>query len=575
MNVTLNGVTVSIQQARDAEGITNVPAVGAPFSIDTQNPAGVATIIGAESVLNELTVATNAEVDLYIDFNEEMNQDIAPVITVLGIDANAGLTLSALSNWTSPTTYRALFTLADTDAEIMAGDIEVSGAEDAAGNEQLITMLNDVISIDTRAPQGEVTTSMSTVTDAEVGLTLTITVTCDSPMNTSAEPVLVFNGINQPENFELIGGQWVDASTYEFSYTILDGNTQANAQVVIAGSTDENGNLLNTTDNNDILIIDTENPNLTSVVPSVSILSDNDVAGGLTLDLVFSEEMNTMTTPQVIFTADNPLASTLSENTGQSGWLDATTYRLSYSATDAGEELGAIDISVTGVTDANGNIQTNDLTSTNIFSIDTRNPLVLSMTPSTSTISTSDVGTGTFNIDMEFDENMDESAEPAIAFSSTPAINFIANNASQWNSSTNYTAVYDIPNATLQIDAVDISLAFGALDLAGNAAQVFTVSNAFSIDVVNSISETESYSNLLVYPNPTDGSDFIRIEWPLEDVNIEAFIYNSVGQCIDVIRLNGEQSRPLIKVNDYANGTYYLRLRSSQAELSIPFNVTN
>jgi hypothetical protein len=31
----------------------------------------------------------------------------------------------------------------------------------------------------------------------------------------------------------------------------------------------------------------------------------------------------------------------------------------------------------------------------------------------------------------------------------------------------------------------------------------------------------------------------------------------------------------LIKVNDYANGTYYLRLRSSQAELSIPFNVTN
>ena len=104
---------------------------------------------------------------------------------------------------------------------------------------------------------------------------------------------------------------------------------------------------------------------------------------------------------------------------------------------------------------------------------------------------------------------------------------------------------------------------------------MFTVSNAFSVDVVNSIYETESHSSLVVYPNPTDGSDFIRIEWPLDDVSIEASIYNSVGQCIDIIRLNGGQSRPTIKVNDYANGTYYLRLHSSNAELSIPFNVTH
>jgi len=575
MNVTLNGVTVSIQQARDAEGITNVPAVGAPFSIDTQNPAGVASIIGAESVLNELSVATGAEVDLFIEFNEPMDQNVTPQITLLDIADNAGLTLSGLSDWTSSTTYHAVFILTDTDADITDADIEISGAKDAAGNDQFITMLNDAISIDTRAPQALVTSDLATVTDAEVGSILTISVTCDSPMNTATTPILVFNGINESENFQYVTGTWNDSTTITFTYTVLDGNNQTNALIVIAGSTDENGNVLNTTGNNDVLIIDTENPTLASATSSVAILSDNDVAAGLTLDLVFSEEMNTMMPPQVSFTAENPLASTLNENTGQSGWLDATTYRLSYSATDTGEELDAIDISVTGVTDANGNIQTTDLTSTNIFSIDTRNPLVLSMTPSTNTISTSDVGAGTFSIDLEFDEEMDGSSQPAIAFSSTPSINFIASNTSDWNSPTDYTAVYDIPNATLQIDAVDITLAFGASDLAGNAAQMFTVSNAFSVDVVNSVQELADATGLSIYPNPTNGSNLLHVAWPTADDNGDIIIYNSMGQRIESIAFNRSGNPLVINVTDYAIGTYYLRLHSSNAELSIPFNVTH
>jgi hypothetical protein len=572
LNITLSGVTISIQQAMDTEGIINVPSVGAPFTIDTQNPTGVATIVGADNVLNELDAITSAQVDVYIDFNEAMNTAVDPQITLLGVDNNAGLQLSAASSWTSNTVYRALYTLTDEDIEITDVDIEIAGAQDAAGNEQLITMLNDVISMDTRAPGGIVTTSHAILTDADAGTTLTISLTCDSPMNTAGTPILVVNGINQAENLQFIASEWIDSNTHEFTYTILDGNLQTNAQIVIAGSTDENGNLLNTTNNNDVINIDTENPTLAEVLPSASMLSDDDVSSSFTVDLVFSEDMSTMMAPQVAFTADNPLTATLTENAGESSWINGNTYRLVYSAADAGEELNAIDITIAGVTDANGNNQSVDLSSSNIFRVDTRNPTVLSMTPSTNTVTTSNVGTDTFSIDIEFDEEMNETSEPAISFSSTPSINFIVNNSSQWNAATNYTAAFDVPNETLQIPTVDISLVFGALDLAGNSAQVFSVSNAFSVDVTNSIFDVES-SLWSVYPNPTQPGSTLTISngiQPIEKIEV----LDVLGKVIYVAE-QIEQPTYIFTIPSWSVGLYHVRITSEGNIVNRPLVISS
>jgi hypothetical protein len=433
-------------------------------------------------------------------------------------------------------------------------------------------MLNDVISIDTRSPQGVVAVSQSMITDANAGSILTITVNCDSPMSIESTPLLVFTGINESGSFQASGGQWITNTDYEFTYVILDGNIQANAQLIIAGATDEYGNLLNTSNNNDLIIIDTENPTLSAVTPSVALLSDDDVASGLTLDIVFGEDMNTSVAPQIAYTSDNPLLSSLTENTNANGWISPTTYRVHYSASDAGEELSAIDIAVSGTLDANGNMQNDDLTSSSIFSIDTRNPLVLGMIPSTSVITSSMIGVGTFSIDIEFDEAMNLTSSPAISFSSTPAINFIANNDSQWNSSTDYTAVYDIPNETIQISAVEIALAFGAFDLAGNSANIFTVSNALSVDVTNSVNEEMEFSGVSFYPNPTAGSETLNIQWPREESEVSISVYNSIGQCIATYLNNGNAQ--VINVTDFASGAYYLRIQSLKAEVSLPFYVT-
>ena len=575
LNVTLTALAVSIQQARDTEGVTNVPAVGAPFSIDTQNPAGVASILGAESVLNELAVSTNAEVDILIEFGEAMNQDVAPLITVLGVDANAGLTLSATSNWTSSTTYRAVFVVTDANVEILNADIEIAGAQDEAGNDQLITMLNDVLNIDTQAPQGVVTSNYDVITDADSGQTLVISVVCDTPMNTNEAPLLVFSGINEAANLTFIAGEWINDSTYQFSYTVLDGNIDTAVGLAIAGSSDYNGNLLNTTGNNDQIQIDTENPTLASVLPSIAVVSDSNVNTGFALDLQFSESMDTLQVPQLTFTTDNPLTSTLTASAGASLWINETVYRMAYTVSDAGEELNTISIEITGVSDIHGNAQLAPLSAANAFAVDTRNPVLLSMTPSTTAIQTSDVGSATFSIALTFDETMDESSEPAIAFSSTPLVNFTTNNQSQWNTSTVFDAVYDVPNETLQIDAVDISLAFGAQDLAGNAAQPFSVADAFSIDILNSIQEEAASSPVVLYPNPSNGSDHVTVQWPSAGEWVQASLYNSVGQCVETFAYNTAGGPLVINVRERAIGAYYLRLHSSHAELSLPFNVVH
>lgn len=573
LNVTVGGITLSVQQAKDIDGTTNVPTISAPFSIDTQNPAGVATISGAENVLNEFDALSSSQVDVFVEFNEEMNTAVAPQITLLGIDNNAGLQLSGASSWTSNTVYRALYTLTDADVEITDADIEIASAQDAAGNEQLITMLNDVISIDTRAPQGTVVLNPSVITDENMGETLTVTVTCDSPIDTTDAPILAFNGINASNNFQETGGAWLNDSTYQFTYTILDGDVAASATIVIAGSSDENGNLLNTTSNNDQVLIDTENPTLTSFTPSVPVISDQDVAAGFYTDLTFNEPMDASGIPTIAFTANDPFANTLVVNEAASSWINETTYRAAYSVTDSGEELSSIDLEVSGVTDANGNAQIATGSVTNAFTIDTRNPLVVSMTPSTTTLQTTDVGAATFEVAIAFDEAMDESSQPAVLFVSTPVMNVVTNPASAWSSTTEYTLVYDIPNQTQQITTVDMTLDGYARDLAGNAAVTFNASNTFSVNIVNSIETTQSLQTVSIYPNPTSGNESITLQLPANQSIASVAIYSSVGQLIQELTYTPNDGGQQLNVSQLSNGVYYLRLRSSETELTLPFNV--
>jgi hypothetical protein len=512
LNTVLNNCVISVQQARDTSGIWNVPTVSGGFSIDTANPAAVANVIGANNVLNQLSAIQQAEVDIFIQFNEPMNQSIDPVITLVGTDGNSGLTLNSMSAWTGPTTYHAVFDFEDTDFEIMDADMEISAAQDIAGNAQFITMLNNVISIDTKAPQGSVVRNIEVVSDVHVGDSLVITVTCDSPMNTNGNPILAFNGLTLANNFSALGGEWLNDSTYQFSYIVLDGNINGSFSVIIAGSTDENGNILSTAGNGDTIQIDTENPEISSANPSIAIISDDDVSGAFSISIGFNEPMDTIITPQLVYSADNPLSASMTQDEEASHWIDQTTFEAVYILSDAGEELDSIDLEVSNTFDIYGNEQTAIFYASSLFEIDTRNPTVTGIVPNMTVIQSDDIGEATFSVAIAFDETMNTATNPELSFISTPSITLPLNAQSQWTSAENYTAVFDVPGDIEQIASVDLTVGGNVQDAAGNLIEPFTLASAFSVDIVINLNSEHNEENILtLFPNPISNGNSITI----------------------------------------------------------------
>jgi hypothetical protein len=572
LNTVVNNCVISVQQALDSDGIRNVPSVSSNFSIDTANPAAIANVVGANNVLNQLSAIQQAEVDVFIQFNEPMNQTIDPVITLVGADENSGLTLNSMSAWTGPTTYHAVFDFEDTDFEIMDADMEISAAQDIAGYTQFITMLNNVISIDTKAPQGIVARNIEVVSDIYVGDTLIINVTCDSPMNTNGSPILAFNGLTLANNFSALGGEWQNDSTYQFRYIVLDGNINGNFSVIIAGSTDENGNILSTAGNGDTIQIDTENPEITSATPSLAIISDDDVSGSFSISIAFNEPMDTLIIPELIYSTDNPLSASMTQDEEASQWIDQTTFEAVYILSDAGEELNSIDLDVSNTFDIHGNEQIAAFSATNLFEIDTRNPMITAITPSMSVIQSDDIGEAMFGIAISFDEIMSSDSEPEIVFTSTPMINLPLNAQSQWTSADTYSAIFDVPGDIEQIASVDLTVGGNTRDAAGNLIESFNLADAFSVDIVINLNSERNEENVLtLFPNPISNGNSITIVSGAENMT-QVEIIDMLGKIVVSASFQPASSKTMVLSNCSA-GLYTARVTTERAVLTQPIMI--
>ena len=114
---------------------------GTPVIIDTVAPT-VDVVTVDDTMLSESDVGTSA-LKVTIDFDEAMDTNIDPTLTLSGEDGtetaaiNGALTLDAsLSGWIDSDTYEAYYDLTDTNLEADDIDIEVTLAEDVAGNVQ-------------------------------------------------------------------------------------------------------------------------------------------------------------------------------------------------------------------------------------------------------------------------------------------------------------------------------------------------------------------------------------------------------------------------------------------------------
>jgi hypothetical protein len=110
-----------------------------------------------------------------------------------------------------------------------------------------------------------------------------------------------------------------------------------------------------------------------SVGVSDTPICDADIPGTATFEVTvdFDEAMDTGVDPTLAFNPE--VATTLTLNTGQSGWTDNDTYVAKYDVADAGVEINNIDVTVSGGKDISGNTQ-QPYTKIDAFDIDTREP---------------------------------------------------------------------------------------------------------------------------------------------------------------------------------------------------------
>lgn len=564
-NVTVSNIVISAQGAQDLNGVNNLPGVSASFAIDTQNPMASTNIIGADDFINEAAVAQGSSFSVLAEFDEEMDTNTDPQFSFSA--AGSSFVLNASSAWTSVTEYRAVFDVIDNNAEALDIDIEVSSATDAVGNNQLIAMINDAISIDTDAPNAALTISQNMISDANTGDMLSATITYNSTMNTAIAPSINVTGLTLSNNLTLTGGSWNGGGTeYIVNYVILDGNTQATGISFLAtGAEDLAGNAQDATTSSNTLSFDTKNPMVNQVTAGAAMLADADAGLPFELLITFDEAMSDVD-PEVTLIADIP---SLTHDAAASSW-QGNTYVAVFNLTDANVEATNIPVQISGAVDAVGNTQNVIYYANNLFSVDTENPTVSSITTSTTVVDNGDVGSGTFAVTVNFSEGMDQTAAPEITF--TPSVP-LTESSSSWDSDFSYTARYDVAAGEALISNITITASTTARDLAGNLMFAYDEVDAFGIDILNNITGMTGLTSWTAYPNPVISGQDIRLNIPADVSDARVMIFDGQGKLVADYNYAGNNNPMIVTTAGWSEGMYMVRLISKHAQGSLPVSV--
>jgi hypothetical protein len=565
-NVTINNIVISAQGAQDLNGVNNLAGVSDAFSIDTQNPTATANLVGAEALINEADVAAGLNFNVLVQFSEEMNTSINPQFTFS--EAGSSFVLDGSSAWTSSTEYRAVFNVVDNNAEATNIDLEISAATDAVGNNQLISMINDALNIDTNAPAGDLSISQNTISDSNTGDVLNVVLNYDSPMNTAIAPAIAVSGISLSNNFTLGGGSWnTEGTTFTANYVMLDGNVEAEGvNFTASDAQDLAGNTQTVSISSDALSIDTKNPVVNAVSAGSSLLADTDTGSPFVLAITFDEAMNAAA-PTISFGQNIP---SLTLNTAASSW-NGNTYNAVYNLADNNIEVSGIIVTVAGASDAAGNSQSAVHFAYDVFSIDTQNPEVASLNTSTSVINSGDVGANTFAVTVNFTEAMDQTSTPDITFN--PAAGLTPSADSGWDSDYTYTARYDVAAGESSVSNISVSVGTSAADAAGNPMLSATFENAFSIDIVNSVIELGGSSAWTIYPNPVLVGDDIRIQVQAAIATARIMIFDGQGKLVHDQNYTGNNGPLVVGTSAWAEGMYLVKLVSEHSQGSMPVSV--
>ena len=407
----------------------------------------------------------------------------------------------------------------------------------------------------------EVTASVASdiwVTDATAAVgTTEVTLYFNKTMDTNFPAILSFTdqmpaGLSQ----NTTAGYWFNASTYHAVFDVTDLNEElvnvnlhSLSAIDLAGNPQVEDTLLN------VLNIDTRNPAV-NVVSSNTVLTDATAGQTFQLTFTFEEDMNVSETPAVTFVEGNPLLNSISLLS--STWNSATEFVVDYLAND-GQELFPALTPIISANDIHGNAAV--VVESNVFMIDTENPTVIQIIPSTNLYQglTSD-----FYIDVVYSEPMIASSAPTLTFADPFVLDYFTLTGAAWIDAVTYRFTYtltllDAPFTSLNLN---VSLADG-LDAVGNPFISSDFTDVISIDIIGSVSES-ALNAIHVFPNPS--SDVVIVEGIHSMLNLT--VRDEVGR---IIHAGKSASRIELNVSNWASGIYLMEFNDGKGLKQVRF----
>jgi hypothetical protein len=252
-NEMLDGIYVSILGAANSMNTTQDVYLGNDvFTIETTNPMVTSDFFSDVNIAD----ATVGPVNMILNFNEAMDMTSTPMLTFPTEDPAPSLVAGG-GMWIDEMTYTADISVTDGDQDLCDLDVEVAGATDVYGNEQMIHSSPDALCVDNLNPSLFLLNASNYVLTPEnngVG-TFTLLAIFDEDMSMDTDPTFSFPAEDPTSELSYDSGMWLNSTTFSATYSVDISDTEdviiLDIDVEVGGAMDAFGNLAN-----DIIVAD-------------------------------------------------------------------------------------------------------------------------------------------------------------------------------------------------------------------------------------------------------------------------------------------------------------------------------
>lgn len=362
------------------------------------------------------------------------------------------------------------------------------------------------------------TPSLNVVSTANIGDTITLTVTYSELMDTTINAVTTFLNTYHPliNSLSLINSGWENQFTFKLSYLISAySETMNNITVQIKDAKNLAGKIQNPYISLQPFRIDKNNPLVSLCAVNNILINDSAVSNNLVIDIKYNEYCDTISSPSIQFISAFGIDSTLALNTLQSMWLNDTIYRAVYDVSDNNEFIDSIGVIINYASDLASNAQIifND---GNLFKIDTKNPNVLSVTVTDNILTINDIGSQAVILNLSFDKAMNTGIIPSINFTTAGLIGSVLTiNSSNtfWIDSLTCQLSFNLQNVINE--SYEIGIIINNLkDLSGNSPSTVQIDSLFSIDTKRpSLTNVTSSASIIADANVGAAGYYVDINY--------------------------------------------------------------